>query len=79
MLALPLPDPAIRARGFLGPSLTNAMIAIGHSATPISIGLTRAQVDGGQAFEDYVAEGPARRARKPANAQRACATYSRTS
>ena len=35
---------AIALAAFLGPSLSNAMIAIGVSATPIFIRLTRAQV-----------------------------------
>jgi peptide/nickel transport system permease protein len=44
---------AIALAAFLGPSLTNAMIAIGISATPIFIRLTRAQVLAAKA-EDYV-------------------------
>lgn len=44
MLATPFLILAIAFAAFLGPSLTNAMIAIGISATPIFIRLTRAQV-----------------------------------
>src|SRR6187549_1211839 len=44
MLATPFLILAIALAAFLGPSLTNAMIAIGISATPIFIRLTRAQV-----------------------------------
>jgi peptide/nickel transport system permease protein len=44
MLACPFLILAIAFAAFLGPSLTNAMIAIGISATPIFIRLTRAQV-----------------------------------
>jgi peptide/nickel transport system permease protein len=44
MLACPFLILAIALAAFLGPSLTNAMIAIGISATPIFIRLTRAQV-----------------------------------
>lgn len=44
MLAVPFLILAIALAAFLGPSLTNAMIAIGVSATPIFIRLTRAQV-----------------------------------
>ncbi len=43
-LALPFLILAIALAAFLGPSLMNAMIAIGVSATPIFIRLTRAQV-----------------------------------
>ncbi len=43
MLACPFLILAIALAAFLGPSLTNAMIAIGISATPIFIRLTRAQ------------------------------------
>ena len=43
MLATPFLILAIALAAFLGPSLTNAMIAIGISATPIFIRLTRAQ------------------------------------
>ena len=44
MLACPFLILAIALAAFLGPSLTNAMIAIGISATPVFIRLTRAQV-----------------------------------
>ena len=44
MLAVPFLILAIALAAFLGPSLTNAMIAIGVSATPIFIRLTRGQV-----------------------------------
>ena len=44
MLAVPFLILAIALAAFLGPSLTNAMIAIGVSATPIFVRLTRAQV-----------------------------------
>ena len=44
MLATPFLILAIALAAFLGPSLTNAMIAIGISATPVFIRLTRAQV-----------------------------------
>ena len=44
MLACPFLILAIALAAFLGPSLTNAMIAIGVSATPIFIRLTRAPV-----------------------------------
>lgn len=44
MLAIPFLILAIALAAFLGPSLTNAMIAIGVSATPVFIRLTRAQV-----------------------------------
>jgi peptide/nickel transport system permease protein len=53
MLACPFLILAIALAAFLGPSLTNAMIAIGISATPIFIRLTRAQVLAVKA-EDYV-------------------------
>lgn len=43
-LAMPFLVMAIALAAFLGPSLTNAMIAIGLSATPIFIRLTRGQV-----------------------------------
>src|SRR5450631_2874137 len=42
MLACPFLILAIALAAFLGPSLTNAMIAIGISATPVFIRLTRA-------------------------------------
>src|SRR6516225_8305949 len=44
MLACPFLILAIALAAFLGPSLGNAMIAIGISATPIFIRLTRGQV-----------------------------------
>jgi peptide/nickel transport system permease protein len=53
MLACPFLILAIALAAFLGPSLTNAMIAIGISATPIFIRLTRAQVLSAKS-EDYV-------------------------
>ena len=53
MLACPFLILAIALAAFLGPSLTNAMIAIGVSATPIFIRLTRAQVLAVK-VEDYV-------------------------
>jgi peptide/nickel transport system permease protein len=53
MLACPFLILAIALAAFLGPSLTNAMIAIGVSATPIFIRLTRAQVLSAKA-EEYV-------------------------
>jgi len=53
MLACPFLILAIALAAFLGPSLTNAMIAIGISATPIFIRLTRAQVMHVK-VEDYV-------------------------
>src|SRR5450759_3356302 len=53
MLACPFLILAIAFAAFLGPSLTNAMIAIGSSATPIFIRLTRAQVLAVK-VEDYV-------------------------
>jgi peptide/nickel transport system permease protein len=53
MLACPFLILAIALAAFLGPSLTNAMIAIGISATPIFIRLTRAQVLHVK-VEDYV-------------------------
>ncbi len=53
MLATPFLILAIALAAFLGPSLTNAMIAIGISATPILIRLTRAQVLAVK-VEDYV-------------------------
>src|SRR5947208_6588418 len=53
MLACPFLILAIALAAFLGPSLTNAMIAIGISATPIFIRLTRAQVLQVK-VEDYV-------------------------
>ncbi|MGH8667850.1 MAG: ABC transporter permease [Burkholderiales bacterium] len=53
MLACPFLILAIALAAFLGPSLTNAMIAIGISATPIFIRLTRGLVLNAKA-EDYV-------------------------
>ena len=53
LLALPFLIMAIALAAFLGPSLTNAMIAIGLSAMPVIIRLTRGQVMTVRA-EDYV-------------------------
>ena len=53
MLACPFLILAIALAAFLGPSLTNAMIAIGISATPIFVRLTRAAVLQVK-VEDYV-------------------------
>ena len=53
MLACPFLILAIALAAFLGPSLGNAMIAIGVSATPIFIRLTRGQVLSVK-VEDYV-------------------------
>jgi peptide/nickel transport system permease protein len=53
MLACPFLILAIALAAFLGPSLSNAMIAIGISATPVFIRLTRAQVLAAKS-EDYV-------------------------
>ncbi len=53
MLAVPFLILAIALAAFLGPSLTNAMIAIGLSATPIFVRLTRAQVQAVM-VEDYI-------------------------
>ncbi|MCG6122332.1 MAG: ABC transporter permease [Microvirga sp.] len=53
MLAVPFLILAIALAAFLGPSLTNAMIAIGVTATPIFVRLTRGQVLSVMA-EDYV-------------------------
>jgi peptide/nickel transport system permease protein len=53
MLACPFLILAIALAAFLGPSLTNAMIAIGISATPIFVRLTRASVLQVK-VEDYV-------------------------
>jgi len=53
MLACPFLILAIALAAFLGPSLTNAMIAIGISATPIFVRLTRGQVLAVK-VEDYV-------------------------
>ncbi len=52
-LACPFLILAIALAAFLGPSLTNAMIAIGISATPIFVRLTRAQVQNVK-VEDYI-------------------------
>ena len=52
-LACPFLILAIAMAAFLGPSLANAMIAIGVSATPIFVRLTRAQVLGVK-VEDYI-------------------------
>jgi peptide/nickel transport system permease protein len=52
-LACPFLILAIALAAFLGPSLTNAMIAIGVSATPIFVRLTRAQVMTVK-VEDYI-------------------------
>ncbi len=53
MLACPFLILAIALAAFLGPSLTNAMIAIGVTATPIFVRLTRGQVLSVKT-EDYV-------------------------
>jgi ABC-type dipeptide/oligopeptide/nickel transport system permease subunit len=53
ILSIPFLIFAITLAAFLGPSLTNAMIAIGLSAVPIFIRLTRGQVLSVKA-EDYV-------------------------
>src|SRR6266568_2810328 len=53
MLACPFLILAIALAAFLGPSLANAMIAIGIAATPIFIRLTRAQVLSIK-VEDYI-------------------------
>ena len=53
LLAIPFLILAIALAAFLGPSLTNAMIAIGLSATPIFIRLTRGQTLAVKT-EDYV-------------------------
>lgn len=52
-LACPFLILAIALAAFLGPSLSNAMIAIGVSATPIFVRLTRAQVINLK-VEDYI-------------------------
>jgi peptide/nickel transport system permease protein len=52
-LACPFLILAIAMAAFLGPSLSNAMIAIGVSATPIFVRLARAQVINVQ-VEDYI-------------------------
>jgi peptide/nickel transport system permease protein len=53
MLAIPFLILAIALAAFLGPSLGNAMIAIGVTATPIFIRLTRGQVMAVR-VEDYI-------------------------
>jgi peptide/nickel transport system permease protein len=53
MLACPFLILAIAFAAFLGPSLTNAMIAIGITTTPIFVRLTRGQVMSVKS-EDYV-------------------------
>ena len=53
MLACPFLILAIALAAFLGPSLTNAMIAIGIAATPIFIRITRGQVLAVK-VEDYI-------------------------
>ena len=53
MLACPFLILAIALAAFLGPSLTNAMIAIGISATPVFIRLTRGQALAVKA-EDFI-------------------------
>ena len=53
MLACPFLILAIALAAFLGPSLTNAMVAIGVTATPIFVRLTRGQVLTVKA-EDYI-------------------------
>ena len=53
MLAIPFLILAITLAAFLGPSLSNAMIAIGVTATPEFIRLTRGQTLGAK-VEDYV-------------------------
>jgi peptide/nickel transport system permease protein len=53
MLAIPFLILAIALAAFLGPSLGNAMIAIGVTATPVFVRLTRGQTLGAK-VEDYV-------------------------
>jgi peptide/nickel transport system permease protein len=53
MLACPFLILAIALAAFLGPSLTNAMIAIGITSTPVFVRLTRGQVLSVK-VEDYV-------------------------
>ena len=53
MLAIPFLILAITLSAFLGPSLSTAMIAIGVTATPVFIRLTRGQTLGAK-VEDYV-------------------------
>lgn len=66
LLACPGLILAIAMAAFLGPSLTNAMIAIGITAMPVFIRLTRGQVLA-VTVEDYV---EAARAGQPADAHR---------
>src|SRR5437016_6668432 len=58
MLACPFLILAIPLAAFLGPSLVNAMIAIGITATPIFVRLTRGQVMAVK-VEDYVEDARA--------------------
>ncbi len=53
MLAIPFLILAIALSAFLGPSLSNAMIAIGVTATPVFVRLTRGQTLAAK-VEDYV-------------------------
>ncbi len=53
MLAIPFLILAITLSAFLGPSLRNAMIAIGVTATPVFVRLTRGQTIAAR-VEDYV-------------------------
>ena len=53
MLAVPFLILAIALAAFLGPSLSNAMIAIGVTATPVFVRLTRGQTLAAK-VEDYV-------------------------
>jgi len=53
MLAIPFLILAIALAAFLGPSLSNAMIAIGVTATPVFVRLTRGQTQAAK-VEDYV-------------------------
>jgi peptide/nickel transport system permease protein len=53
MLACPFLILAIALAAFLGPSLSNAMVAIGIAATPVFVRLTRAQVLAVKT-EDYI-------------------------
>ena len=53
MLAIPFLILAVALAAFLGPSLNNAMVAIGITTTPIFVRLTRGQVMAVKA-EDYV-------------------------
>ena len=76
MLACPFLILAIALAAFLGPSLTNAMIAIGISATPVFIRLTRGQTLAIKA-EDFVLA--ARAIGNPPLAHRAASTCCRTS